>query len=121
MSFAVFLPVNDFLAYTGLYVLIHIRIGETQQQAVRPFLVYDPQFADDGFIVVGIVETFHPFLLASVDASGLEVFYRSVHVVIIIRLVLEGIDFVSESVFERLSEIHVRLVRIERAIGIGGI
>jgi hypothetical protein len=34
---------------------------------------------------------------------------------------LEGIDFVSESVFERLSEIHVRLVRIERAIGIGGI
>ena len=115
------LAVNDFLAYTSLYVLVHIGVGETQQQAVRPFLVYDPQFADDGFVVVGVVETFYPFLLASVDASGLEVFYRSVHVVIIIRIVLESIDFVGESVFERLSEIHVRLVRIERAIGIGGI
>ena len=121
MSFAVFLPVNDFLAHTGLYVLVHIGVGETQQQAVCPFLVYDTQLTDDGFVVVGIVEAFHTFLFASVDASGLEVFHRSVHVVIIIRIVLEGIDFVSESVFERLSEIHVRLVRIERAIGIGGI
>ena len=65
MSFAVLLAVNDFLAYTSLYVLVHIGVGETQQQAVRPFLVYDTQFADDGFVVVGIVEAFHTFLLAS--------------------------------------------------------
>ena len=78
------LTVNDLLAHTGLYVLVHIGIGETQQQAVRPSFVNDAQFADDGFVVVGVVETFHAFFLASVDASGLEVFHRSVHVVIIV-------------------------------------
>ena len=119
MSFAVLLAVNDFLAYTSLYVLVHIGVGETQQQAVRPFLVYDPQLADNCFVVVGIVEAFHPFLFASVDASGLEVFHRSVHVVVIVRIVLESIDFVGESVFERLPEIHIRFVCIERTVRIG--
>ena len=71
--------------------------------------------------MIGIIKALDTYPFIFINSSGFKVLYRCIHMIIIIRIVLEGIDFVSESVFERLSEIHVRLVRIERAIGIGGI
>ena len=121
MSLAVLLSVDDFLAHAGLYVLIHIGIGETQQQAVRPALVNDAQFADNCFVVVGVVEAFHPFFLASVDTTCFEVFYRGVYIVVIVRIVLERVDLVGEAVLEGLAEVDVRFMRVERTVGIGGV
>ena len=113
MSFPVFLAVNDVLTHSGLYVLIHIGVGETQHQTVRPFLVDHPHFANDRFIMVRIIETFDAHLFIAVYPARLKVFYRSFNVIIIVRIVLKSIDLIGEAVLEGLSEVHVGFMRIE--------
>ena len=107
MAFAVFLAVNRVLAYARLYILVHIGISETEQQAVGPFPVDKSQLSDDGFVMVGVVEAFHSFFLIRVETSRFKILYRGIHIVIVVRIVLESIDFVSETIIQCLSEVDV--------------
>ena len=125
---AVLFAIDGHLAYTGLHVLIHVRVGETQHQAVGPCLVDEAYFTDDRLVVVGVVEAFHAYFVPRVDigrnrAVGIEgeYFRVDIHLVVIVRIVLEGIDFVGEAALERLPEVDIRLVGVERAIRVGGI
>ena len=85
-------------------------------------------FTDDRLVVVGVVEAFHAYFVPRVDigrnrAVGIEgeYFRVDIHLVVIVRIVLEGIDFVGEAALERLPEVDIRLVGVERAIRVGGI
>ena len=120
--------IDRHLAYTGLHFLIHVRIGKAKHQAVCPCLVYDTQLPYDGFIMIGIIETFHPYLVACIDVCRhrsvrLEVEYLhiGVHVIVVVRIVLESINLIREAILKGLSEVHIRLMRIKRAIRIRGI
>ena len=107
MAFAMFFAVDRVLAYTRLYILVHIGISETEQQAVGPFPVAKPQLSDDGFVMVGVVEAFHTFFLIRVETSRFKILYRGIHIVVVVRIVLESIDFVSETIIQCLSEVDV--------------
>ena len=107
MAFAMFFAVDRVLAYTRLYILVHIGISETEQQAVGPFPVDKPQLSDDGFVMVSVVEAFHTFFLIRVETSRFEILYRGIYIVVVVRIVLESIDFVSETVIQCLSEVDV--------------
>ena len=82
MAFTMLLTVYDFLTDTGLYILIHVRIGKPQHQTIRPVLI-------------------------PVNSAGFEIFYRCLEVIIIIRIILESIDFISKTILEGLSEVDV--------------
>ena len=84
MAFTMLLTVYDFLADTGLYILIHVRIGETQQQTVRPRLVYKTNLSDNGFVMICIVEALYTYLLIPVNSAGFEVFYRCLYMIVVI-------------------------------------
>ena len=107
MAFAMFFAVDRVLAYTRLYILVHIGISETEQQAVGPFPVDKSQFSDDGFVMVSVVEAFHTFFLIRVETSRFEILYRGIYIIVVVRIVLESIDFVSETVIQCLSEVDV--------------
>ena len=101
------LPIYNLLTYACLYIFVHIGVGKTKHQPICPFLVYYSEFTNNGFIMIGIVETLHTHLLISVNSAGFEIFYRRIHIVVVIRIVLESIDFISKSVIESLSEVGV--------------
>ena len=56
-----------------------------------------------------------------IDRSGRKVLHRSIHIVIIIRIILENVDLIRESAPESLSEVHIRFMRIERPVWIRSI
>ena len=107
MTFTMLLTVYDFLTDTGLYILIHVRIGETQQQTIRPFLIYKTNLSDNGLVMVRIVEALYAHLLIPVNSAGFEIFYRCLYMIVVIRIILESIDFISKTILEGLSEVDV--------------
>ena len=60
-------------------------------------------------------------LLRIVEAARLKVLDGSVHVVVVVRIVLEGIDLVGEAVLQGLTEVDERLVRVEGTVGVGSV
>ena len=128
MPLAMLVPIDRLLADTRLDVLIHVRIGEAQHQAIGPRLIDKPHLAHDGLVMIRIVETLYTLLVLRIYPSrdravGLEfkMFDIGIYPIIVIRIVLEGIHFIRQSVLERLPEVYIRLMRIERTIGIGSI
>ena len=63
-------------------------------------------------VVISVVETLHFLKLVFVDTTCLEVFYRSIDRVVVVRIVLEGIYFVGEATLECLREVDVGLVGV---------
>ena len=63
-----------------------------------------------------IIKTLYAFLLVTVYLTRFKVFDGSVDMIIIIRIVLESINFVSETILEGLTEVYIRLVCIERTV-----
>lgn len=121
---AVFLAEDGFLAHAGLYLLVHVGVDEADEQPVCPGFVFDADFCHDGFVVVGVVKPLHTLGFLSIEvgrAVGLEMFYRGVDPVVVVGVVLERREFIDEAVGEPLPEVDVRLVGIERAVGVGGI
>ena len=120
--------IDGVLPNAGLYVLVHVREGHAEHQPVGPRLVHDAELGHDRFVVVGIVETFYPDFFRVVDIGrNRAVFVESedfgvhVHLVVVVGIVLESVDFVGEAVFEGLAEVEMRLVGVERAVRVGGI
>ena len=123
MPLAMFIPIDRLLADTRLDVLIHVRIGEAQHQAVCPRLIDESHLAHDGLVMIRIVETLYTLLVLRIYPSrdravGLEfkMFDIGIYPIIVIRIVLEGIHFIRQSVLERLPEVYIRLMRIERTV-----
>ena len=112
MSLAEFLTEHDILINACLYLFIKMRIIETQCQSVRPFLSHQTDFSDHSFIMVLIVKTLQMINFAFIERRktyaavfpNLKLAYISVHIVIIVREILESIDFIHETVLECLSE-----------------
>ncbi len=107
MAEAVLFSEDCLLAYAGLYVLVHVRIGETKHQPVCPTFVYNTRFSHNGFVMVSIIETPHTHLFTFVETARLKVLYRCIYMIIVVRVVLKGIDFIAETVLESLSEVYV--------------
>ena len=62
------------------------------------------------------------FYLVRIDsraAAFIKLFDRGIHIVTVVRIVLESVDFVSQSILEGLSEVDVRFMCIERAVRVG--
>ena len=124
VSPAVFLAEDGLLAHARLYLLVHVGVGETDEQSVGPGFVFDADFRHDGFVVVGVVKPLHTLGLLGIEVGGavvLEIFYRGVDPVVVVGVVLECREFIDEAVVEPLPEVDVRLVGVERAVGVGGI
>ena len=66
--------------------------------------------------MIRIMKTLHMLDLFLIDRSGRKVLHRSIHIVIIIRIILENVDLIRESAPESLSEVHIRFMRIERPV-----
>lgn len=107
MAVAVFLTIDNLLTDTGLHIFINVRIVEPEKKAVGPGLVDKTDFTDDGFIVICVVETLDMLFLATVDGSRLEILNRGIDPVIIVRIVLESIYLILETVSEGLAEVDV--------------
>ena len=121
MPFTMLFAKDGILPYARLHVLIHIGIGEAKQQTVCPGLVDHADLSDDRLIVISIVETLHSLGLLAVETAGLEILHRRVHPIVVVRIVLESVDLVCETIRQCLSEIDVRLMRVERSIRVGGV
>ena len=118
MAVTVLLSVDDFLTHTGLNLLIHVRPCETDEQAVGPCFVYKAEFAYDGLVMICVVEAFHTVELAVIHSACLEIFNRGVDRIVIVRIILERVDFIFETGVESLAEVYIRFVGIERTIGV---
>ena len=119
---AVFLAEDGVLPHPSLYLLVHVRVGDAQHQAVGPGLPGKSRLGHDSLVVVGVVEPLHPEYLVGDDRRAVVVpllHMVGIDLVVVVRVVLEGVDFVGKSVFEALPEVHVRLVGVERAVGVG--
>ena len=118
MAVAVLLAVHRLLPHACLNILVHVAVGQSQHQAVGPGLVHQSGLGHDGFVVVGVVEAAHVLQPFVVEGARLEVFYRSVYVIVVVRIVLECVHFIGKAVLERLPEVHVRPVRVERPVAV---
>ena len=118
MAVTVLLAEHSLLPYAGLYVLIHVRPGESEQQAVGPRLVHEAHLGHYSLVMVGVVKAFYAVKLLGIKAVRGEVEHRGVNVVIVVGVILEGVYLVGKAATEGLTEVDVRLVRIERAVGI---
>lgn len=58
MSFAEFFTEHDILINACLYLFIEMGIIETQRQTVCPFLSYQADFSNHGFIMILVIKTF---------------------------------------------------------------
>ena len=67
MAPAVFLAEDGVLPHAGLYLFVHLRVGEAQHEAVGPGFVGHTHLGHDGLVVVGVVETTHPEYLVGDD------------------------------------------------------
>ena len=54
-----------------------------------------------------IMEAFYMLYLFLIDCAGLEILHRSIHIIIVIGIILERIDFINKTAPECLSEIDV--------------
>jgi len=102
-----------------LDVLVEAGPRQAQQEAVGPPLARHAQLGADRLVVVHVVEAAHALRLAPVDGARGEVLDGGVDVVVVVRIVLEGIDLPRQAVLQRLPRVDVRAVRVERAVGIG--
>ena len=121
VSFAVFLPEYGFLSHTRLYLLVHVGVGESEHQTVGPVFIFYSDFGYDGFVVIGVVKPFYPFRLFGIEIGRpvfFVTFYRGIDVIVVVRVVLECVYFIRETVFERLTEIDIRLMCVKRAVRI---
>ena len=107
MAVAVLLTVDDFLAHAGLHFLVHVRIGETDEQAIGPRFVDKTGLGHDGLVVVSVVETLHVLELGAVVRAGLEVLDRRINPVVVVGIVLESVYLILETVGQGLTEVHV--------------
>ena len=115
MSFAEFFTEHNILINACLYLFIEMGIIETQRQTVCPFLSYQADFSNHGFIMILVIKTFQMINLIFVKwrktyASiffNLKFAYISVYIIIIIREILKSIDLIHKTILERLSEAHV--------------
>ena len=111
MPVAVLFAEYYLLIHSVLYFFVEVRIGKAEHQAVGPRLVGYAYLSDDRFVMERVVETLYP-VNGILVADGrvvfvVELFYPIVDVVVVVRVVLKRVDFVSESVFEALPEVDV--------------
>lgn len=113
-AMTVFFSEHDFLQYSVLYFLIKVGVAEAQHQAVGPFLVGHPDFAAHGFVVETVVETFYMVNLSLVGVlrNAVVAEFRNVviNVIVVVRKILESVDFIQQAVLERLAEVDERFV-----------
>ena len=121
MSFAVLLAEDDLLINAGLDLLVEVRPREPQYKSVGPFFIDNAELAYDDLVVKGIVEAsdmlhvvlVHGEFMDRTVGLHFEFSYPVVDIIIIVRIVLEGFDFVHETAFGRLPETQIRAVRVE--------
>lgn len=121
---AVLLAEHDFLAYARLDFLVHAGVGQAHHQAVGIGLAGNADFADEGFVVVGVVKAAHALNLVLVHLRKTVVEklrHVGIYIIIVVRIVLKGIQLIGQAVFQRLSGIDIRLVGVERAVGVRGV
>ena len=122
MSLAVLLAENHILVHAGLYFLIEMRIVETQHQAVCPRLVHKTDFPDNRFVMELVVEPLHVVYLVTVGIFGNTILTELgdivINIIIIVREILESVYLIRQPVPESLPEVNIRLMRIERTVGI---
>ena len=116
-----FSSIDNFLTHPGLYLLIHLRISQTEHQSVGPFLSYDSQLRDDSLIMISIVETLYMFFLCLIDETRLEILHRSIDHIIIIGIILKSVDFPFDTILESLTCVYRRAMSVERAVRIGSV
>ena len=68
--------------------------------------------------MISIVETLDMFFLSLVDETCLEVLHRSIYHIIIIRIILEGVDFPFKAIVVSLSRVYRRAMSVERSVRI---
>ena len=111
MSFAMLLSEYDILVNSCLYLFIEIAVCKVQHQSVGPFFVYHTDFPDNRFVVKLVVEAFYVIYFTAVGTFCYAIFaeFRNVivYVVIVVREVLKGIDFIGKAVLEGLAEMYV--------------
>ena len=118
MAVTVLLSVDSLLPNAGLHVLVHVRIGEAQHHAVGPGPARESHFGHHRLVMIRVVEAAHAVERLRVEAVCGEVEHGRVNVEVVVRIVLEGVYLVHEAVSERLAEVYVRLVGVERAVRI---
>ena len=121
MAETILLSVDHLLAHTVLYVFVHAGQGETEQKTVGPGAIDHAAAYGQGFVVVGVVETAHPFGMAEIDAPVGKVFHGSRDSIVIVGIVLEGTHFHFPSRCPSAVPIERALVRVERAAGVGSV
>ena len=121
MAETILLAVDNFLTHTVLYVFVHAGQGETEQKTVGPGAIDHATAYGQGFVVVGVVETAHPFGMAEIDAPVGKVFHGSRDGIVIVGIVLEGTHFHFPSRCPSAVPIERALVRVERAAGVGSV
>ena len=113
MAAPMLLAIHDFLPHSRLYLLVHLRPSQSEEQSVGPFLAYHSQFSHYCLIVVCVVESLHALFLVTVYPTRLEVLHGRVDTIVVVGIILECRNLVCQSVFECLSETDVRLMGIE--------
>ena len=129
VSLAVFLSEDDLLINARLDLLVEIGIRKAQHQPVGPLLAHEADLAHHDLVVERIVESADALHVVLVHREfvhrsvlpDLELPHPVVDVIVVVRIVLESVDFVHEAALESLPEIDVGAVRIERSVGVGGI
>ena len=66
---SVFLTIYNLLSDSGLDILIHVGISETNHESVCPAFIHKADFTDNRLIMIGIVEAFYMLFLLSVDRT----------------------------------------------------
>ena len=102
---------------TVLRLLVLIASGETEKQAVCPRLIDNADFQNGSLVVVHGMETAHgeiPFhhLTASVSFRVAV----DVHLIVVVRIVLVGVQRDVETVLRGMFRIDIALVRVERTV-----
>ena len=129
MSFPMLVAKNGFLIDTRLYLFIKTGIRETQHQTICPRLIHNTYLSDNSLVMIGIIEALYPTDIRLVyrreaDAAivtQLKLTHPIMDMIIIVRIILESIEFIRQSVLQRLSPVDITLVRMKRAIRIGRI
>ena len=107
----------DILIYPCLDFFIEVRIVETEYQTVCPGFIHDSYFTDNSFVMKCIVKTFYMVYFIFICTLGNTVFTKLgnviVDIIIIVRIILESIDFIHQSILECLTEVYIRFMCIE--------
>ena len=71
--------------------------------------------------MVSIVETLHTFLFICIEPSGFKILHGGIYIIIVIRIVLESVDLIGETIIQCLPEVDIRFMCIERSVRVGSI